>query len=95
MRRGARTLEFVRLLDNDTKVQFEDQLTRQVHTMRLSRFYAGVLAKQLLPVLAEEARAADPSSANRSPALVTDLSSLADADRTALERRMTEEVGAT
>lgn len=88
VRRGARTLEFVRLLNNGTKVQFEDQLTRQVQTMRLSRFYQGVLAQQLLPVLAEEARAADPSSANRSPALVTDLSSLAEADRKALDRRM-------
>jgi len=88
VRRGARTLEFVRLLDNGAKVQFEDQLTRHVTTMQLSRFYAGVLAKQLLPILAEDAHAADQSMADRAPRLVTDLSSLADADRQALQRRM-------
>lgn len=88
VRRGARTLEFVRLLDNGKKVQFEDQLTRHVTTMTLSRFYAGVLAKQLLPVLVEDVHSADPTIANRPPSLVTDLSSLDEADRKGLERRM-------
>lgn len=88
VRRGARTLEFVRLLDNGTKVQFEDQQTRHVTTMHLSRFYAGMLAKQLLPVLAEGAHTADVTIANRPPAMVTDLSSLANADKKVLERRM-------
>ncbi len=87
VRRGARTLEFVRLLAGN-KVQFEDQITRQVQTMHLSRFYSGVLCKQLVPVLAQDALASDPTIADRPPVLVTDLSSLDEPNKKLLERRM-------
>jgi putative transposase len=87
VRRGARTLEFVRLLPGN-KVQFEDQITRQVQTMHLSRFYSGVLCKQLVPILAQDALASDPTIAERAPVLVTDLSSLDEPNKKLLERRM-------
>ena len=87
LRRGTRTLEFVRILAGN-RVQFEDQQTKEVQTMHLSKFYSGVLAKQLIPVLLNDALSADIAAANRPPKLVTDLSSLPVKTKKDLERRM-------
>ncbi|WP_084679588.1 Mu transposase C-terminal domain-containing protein [Curvibacter lanceolatus] len=83
VRRGARTLEFVRLLEGN-KVQFEDQLTRQVQTFTLARFYQGIVAKQLIPVLVEEPELVH----THTPVALTDISSLDQKYQAALRRRM-------
>lgn len=87
VRRGAQLLEFRRLLDGN-KVQFEDQLTRHVQTMPLSRFFAAVQARQMVPVLGEDVISPVPIGKHLPPVLVSDLSSLEGADKAALERRM-------
>lgn len=87
VRRGSRTLEFVRLLDGN-KVQFQDQSTHHVQTLTLSRFYSALQTGQLAAVLGEEVHVADLDSARTAPVMLTDLSSLQPKDRQALERRM-------
>lgn len=87
VRRGAQLLEFRRLLDGN-KVQFEDQLTRQVQTMPLSRFFSAVQARQIVPVLGQDVISPIPTGKRQSTVLISDLSSLEGADKAALERRM-------
>ena len=87
LRSGARTLEFLRILEGN-KVQFEDQRTKAVQTINMSRLFAALHAGQLLPVLGEEIHLADVTAANKPPRLVTDISSLPDADKKGLKRRM-------
>nr|MDP2190889.1 DDE-type integrase/transposase/recombinase [Rhodoferax sp.] len=87
VRRGAQLLEFRRLLD-DNKVQFEDQKTRHVQSMPLSRFYAAVLAKQIVPVIGNDEQLPVVPGQWSKPVLITDLSSLGKADKAMLERRM-------
>lgn len=87
VRRGARTLEFVEIIPGN-KVQFRDVQTRQVQTMHLSRFAQAMLAKQIVPVLADEPTSADIAPIHRRPVIVSDLSSLKDADRGILDLRM-------
>lgn len=84
VRRGARTLEFMRLLPGN-KVQFQDQLTQQVQTFHLARFYAGVLAKQFVPVLAEEEETNGPSTR---PKFVKDFSCLKEKEQASLRRKL-------
>jgi putative transposase len=87
VRRGSRTLEFVRLLDGN-KVQFQDQRTHHVQTLRLSQFYSALQTGQLTAVLGEEVHGADLARAGAAPVVLTDLSSLQPEERQALERRM-------
>lgn len=91
LRRGARLLEFMRMLP-DGKIQFEDQLTRQATTMTLSRFYAALQSKQLIPVLADDASATNRRDA-APPKLITDIASLPMKDQKTLRRRMAYVLG--
>ena len=83
VRRGNRTLEFVRLLDGN-KVQFQDQRTHHVQTLKLSSFYSGLQTGQLAAVLGEEVHGADWAGSRAAPVILTDLSSLQPQDRQAL-----------
>lgn len=87
VRHGARRLEFVRILPGH-RVQFEDQLTREVQNMRLNRFYTAVLAKQLIPILADEPATANLKSHDEPPVFIADLGSLDEREQQALERRL-------
>lgn len=87
VRRGARTLEFLRMLDGG-KVQFEDQLTRHVQTMKLARFYADVLDGKLLPVLYGEEQAVATDGVVQAPTVVMDISSIPPTERETILRRM-------
>lgn len=87
LRRGAKTIEFVRILDR-TRVQFEDQLTKQVQTWTFSRLHQALQAKQLMPVLADEPLAGDVSAKPPKTVFITDLASLEDKYHRQLKRRM-------
>ncbi|MDP9967525.1 putative transposase [Variovorax paradoxus] len=87
VRRGSRTLEFVRLLEGN-KVQFQDQRTHHVQTLTLSRFYSALQTGQLAAVLGEEVHGADLARTRAAPVILTDLSSLQSKERAALERRL-------
>lgn len=87
LRRGARTIEFVRILDR-SRVQFEDQLTKQVQTWTFSRLHQALQTKQLVPVLADEPLACDVSAKPPKTVFITDLASLEDKYYRQLKRRM-------
>lgn len=87
VRRGKQLLEFRSLLDGN-KVQFEDQITRHIQTMPLTRFFSAVEAKQIVPVIGDDQDRPVVAGQWSPPVMITDLSSLEDADKATLERRM-------
>ncbi|MDP3272549.1 DDE-type integrase/transposase/recombinase, partial [Limnobacter sp.] len=87
VRRGARTLELVRLFA-DNKLQLEDQQTGQLQNMQISKFHSMLLSKQLVPVLGEEVHGDYQATSPQKPRLITDLSTLPLKDRHSVERRL-------
>lgn len=87
VRRGSQQLEFLRLLDGN-KIQFEDQRTRMVQVMKLSRFYADVMSKKIQPVIGPVTDAGTPNVDGISTRAIFDISSMNSKDRTELERRI-------
>lgn len=87
VRRGSQQLEFLRLLDGN-KIQFEDQRTRMVQVMKLSRFYADVMSKKIQPVIGPVTDAGIKDVEGISTRAIFDISSMNSKARTELERRI-------
>jgi putative transposase len=90
LRRGENQLEFQRLLPNGV-VQLENQLTREIHQWPMSKLYRDINNGELTIVRGtpiNETASTESCSEKTSLALLSNLESLPEAQRSEIERRL-------